>query len=713
METLGVCGCPDDHYFNSVEVACSQCATSGEVCSWGFDIERSLRPPALQPGYWASTGALVDEQLIDNGSIAFVGHSIYKCFDADTCMGQRGTCAFGREGVACGLCKPGFAGGPSGACIKCEGSMVAGLVVAVVASPLAVVVANLMLAGQTKERRLFKVLRSFRVSLRQLVKHLQVVSVLAGFTITWPVDVEHVFDAMSVLNFNLVDVAGLGCLGSQQTASLELGLRYAFPVVFVLLGIFLTPLFAGPVSMLLRATPLEKARRLGEVGITLKAACRAVYWIMVLFFPTFLRNGLLLFRCNLHPNEELTVATFPHLHCLGSRSGADSEWLVLLPFGIGYTAAFLGCCIGGYIVVYRMTWKEMEASDYATRGKFAFLFEGFRNSSVHWPILLLCRDAYINAVGAAFNNYGASQMLLVAAGMLGLGFLCIIQRPYVEAANNLAEVMNCMFVFAICMFTAGMGFAKAPGLQDMASLAKGDTGDSIMTTRARILLVLQVASLIGPFLIISFRLLIVVPIIERNLPVCIRPLKADDDAALRDYLRETLNISEGDHVNARNVDRVVGRLDSCELQQLVYVLITSPTASKDVLRETGSSTSLEEIVRRACVKKNASSRDVAAKASEGAGSQLAKVAEQSGDNEHHDDLEKAEGSDREELLQLLKKERKEKQEQADELHQKAATIDRLVQLLKLHSIPVDENEEVPAATNESRSDHGRGFVEIL
>jgi len=707
IDDEGECGCDQNHFLNHVSEACQQCADEGEDCAWLpplKNLTHSTLPPDLLPGYWAATGYLAgaaDAAVVRS----FAGHSIYKCFGSKTCVDHKGTCAEGREGVACSLCKPGYTGDAEGPCRKCEGSGAAAVVLMLAASPVAVLVAHALISGESSRREALAALRAFRVSARQLIKHLQVVGVVSGFTIQWPEDVKQVFERITIFTFDFIDAAGLGCLGHQQTATLDLGLRFLFPCIFVILGIFATPFLAVPVSMVLKLIPNERVQRIAAgLRMSFTASTRAVYWLVVLFFPTFLENGLRLFTCNVNPNEEVSVAAFPHLHCLGSKSGADDEWLQLLPAGIVYTSLCLGCCIGGYIWVYRATWRKMEESDFTSRGKYEFLFEDFRDSAVHWPVLLLCRDACVSAVGAFLNNYGASQLMIVAVGMLLLGYLCMKQSPYTDASNTVVELINVSFVFAICMFTAGMGFSEAPGLEDMATLAQNasnDRGEDVMTVRARLLLALQLASLIGPCIILGYQLVLLVPSLEQKLPARIRPLQEEDDEALRSYLREVLHITEGDRVNARNVDMMLTRFDAHELQQLVNVLIASPAASKGILREEGSSTSLHKLLKRA-----STSLQQIRENSNNSGTTLVRNSNQTvGEAEAATDTNDVEhgastrgGTDQDELVQLLREENREQatriQHQAEQLQQKAAEVQNLLQMLqRLSPRKVEVNAE--------------------
>jgi len=586
IEQDGECGCPTDYSFDRVGFACVRCADEGEDCNWngGFALDKSVLVPPLVPGYWADTGPLAGTAAAD-----FSRHSIYKCFSDKACQDIYGTCARNRVGKACSLCRPGFAGGRDGACYECQGSAILGLIMCLGVVPFIVIFVHCMIEGESNTRAFTQLMRSFRVSLKQLVKHMQVMTVVGGFTIGWPIEVDEIFDFISVFSFRIVDIAGIACLGDEQTVSLELLTRYFIPAAVVLIGILITPfvsIVASKVTLML--FPNERLQKIGRLmKMDVNGATRATYWAMILFFTTLLQNGLILFTCYKHPNGEMTVAEFPHLHCLGARSGPDDEWLGLFAPGLIYTGLTLGLGLGCYYYVYVKLWHQMEASDFMDRGSFAFLFEDFRDSCVHWPLLLLGRDAFLNSMGALLTNYGAVQLLITAFGSIVIAYWCVTQRPYLDTSNTVLELLNALSVFAICIFTAGMGFAKEPGVQDVAALVKGNpAGEQAVFTRERILLSFQLIALIGPFVIIAYQILVLIPCVERNLPARIRPLKEEEEQNLRLFLREALDITNGLHINAKNLHHILDKLDPQELLMVGHFIDGVPAAT-GILRDKG------------------------------------------------------------------------------------------------------------------------------
>jgi len=597
------CGCEVGEFFNYELYQCWKCKEEGEICDWGTfgtSIRDSVRPPHLREGYWARTGWLVGTNRSDYGN--FGGHYIYKCTSDTTCIDEKGTCAFGRDpnSIACSLCIKGWTGGREGDCRKCEGSAVAPLFLVLIVVPLIVTSCHVLISGSAEGRAVMQALRSFRVSMRQLVKHMQVVGVVGGFTIGWPIDVSDVFDIVSLFTFNLLDTAGISCLAETPSAAFDVSLRFAFPFLLVLIGIVFTPLVAVPIGKVMTFAPIGRVKSLGhKVQMNFSHSSRATFWLMILFFTTWLQNGLILFTCNRNPNGELTVADYPHLHCLGSRSGADSEWMEMVGPGIIYNVIILGLGVGVYIFLWRSTWHHMEETDFMDRGHYTFLFEDFRDAAVHWPIILLGRDVFLNLTGAALNNYGATQLMITACGSLLIGYCCLKDHPYVDASNTLLEVLNSLSVFTVCVFTAGMGFAQEPGVGDLESLTEGSQeAQRSIELRSRILLGFQLISLFGPMLIISYQLLILIPWVQAKLPSVIRPLQVDEEDHLRLYLREELQIATGEVVNARQLHIILDKLDGHDLMTLGTLLHAAP-ASTGILRDKGHPAGTAHLITRA------------------------------------------------------------------------------------------------------------------
>ena len=227
--------------------------------------------------------------------------------------------------------------------------------------------------------------------------------------------------------------------------------------------------------------------------------------------------------------------------------------------------------------------KHMEENDFESRGHLNFMFENFRHATIHWSIVLLCRDIFVNIVGAALASYGSWQLLVTASGSLILGIACLQQSPYYDVSNTVMEILNAVSVFTICAFTAGMGFGQTPGFQDVIALHENSEEHDEVLTRGRILLILQLISIFGPCFILLYQLLLLVPFVQRHLPMAVRPLKASEEQQLRDYLKYELRITQ----NVK-LAQLVDRMDQRELIHFCDFICRLPI-SKKVLWEEGHS----------------------------------------------------------------------------------------------------------------------------
>mmetsp|Transcript_28796 Transcript_28796/g.66976 ORF Transcript_28796/g.66976 Transcript_28796/m.66976 type:complete len:2109 (+) Transcript_28796:106-6432(+) len=604
VESYGQCGCPEGSFFDSIALACRPCREQGEYCKWEYDLARSLRPPKLQRGYWASTASLIDQQLVDDSHfetgrevVRFEGHSLYRCFNEDTCIDENGTCAPGRIGIACGLCAPSHFGGPDGPCHECQGSALVPMIAVAAVVPCVVIFFHILSSqGDSKKRGVLMTLRSFRVSGRQLVKHMQIVQVVQGFSIGWPIDVERAFKACQAFSFRLSDVTATACMVEEQSAGLELAFSWSLPFAFAIIGICTAPCLSVPLSALLKRCRWKYAQWVGShVRMTLRDAIKAVYWCLLLVFPTLFNFGLSMFACRHNPNHEYTVLTHPHLHCPGSASGVDEEWSWLFPICIFYNVSILLIVVGFYIVAWRQTLSSLENSSYESRGRHAFLFEDFRHTALHWPLNLLLRDMVVNMVQSLLINYGTAQLLCTGIFSLLLGYFAVQQHPYADLSNNLLEIANAFSIFTLCIFTAGMGYAEEPSISSVAAMVKGSSAGDAMAMRASVLLGFQLISILGPFLIIGYQLLILVPCIERRLPPAWRPLLEDEEEQVREVVVREL--VEDEDVVATKFKQVVDRMDSFEVRHFSSFMQRIP-ATVGLLREPGKKATVKGLINR-------------------------------------------------------------------------------------------------------------------
>lgn len=355
-----------------------------------------------------------------------------------------------------------------------------------------------------------------------------------------------------------MDVSGIACLGSQQSASLELGFRWIFPFACSAIAL-LTPLVAQPLSWALsRFFPGGRIERIGGLlGLTFFESFQVVMWCAVLFFTTLVSYGLLLLTCVANPNMRLTVRAFPHLECPSAIGPPSQEWLQLL----GPCLVYLVVVVFGVLSLVMMAWRQMVAAAAHThltsRGPWAFLVADLRTSHLHWIAVSLLHGLIMNALAVYTTNISAQ--LLITSGFSALfGVFTLTEQPYAEPLSNFSKFWTSLCVAATCALAA-TGLQAEGGFSPTLDGTNGWRGVSI--------LVLQVAGAAGPLLFAAVSAGLRTSLAVRHVSAAFRPLTGDE---LRDLL---VKMREG-LLQAANPE-VLWQLDKVELGRLNHFLSSS------------------------------------------------------------------------------------------------------------------------------------------
>lgn len=440
---------------NWQERACQSC-TAGQICPSGLD------PPKIMRGFWARTSPC---SLAPSSCANFSGHSVFQCFDSRSC-GEDGACSANRAGQACSLCIPGHFGGPGQECKPCVADQVSSWLNLLILVPLVMsltIIVGVFLKISSKSYSIATGLRKLQTelwnhgknTLAETYRYIQVVSVISFYRVSWPPMVQGWFGLIGVLSTQVFSVSSIACLQGAQSASLELGFRWAFPFVTGLVAV-LTPLMAKPLSWALRrASSGPRLQRLAElVDMSFMDAVRVVVWVVLLFYTTLISNGLLLVTCVPNPNGRFTVRAFPNLECQSSIGSASEEWLALLGPCLCYLVVI---CVGSMLVAV-FAWRRMVGaaaeSNLASRGDWAFLTSDLRTSHLHWIVVVQLKNLTLNLLSAVVTTNVPLQLLLSGFVFLGYGTLTLWEQPFNDGIMSSSEFWTSLCLSASCAVAA-------------------------------------------------------------------------------------------------------------------------------------------------------------------------------------------------------------------------------------------------------------------
>eukprot|EP00930_Biecheleria_cincta_P059151 TRINITY_DN4490_c0_g2_i1.p1 TRINITY_DN4490_c0_g2~~TRINITY_DN4490_c0_g2_i1.p1 ORF type:complete len:1409 (+),score=154.44 TRINITY_DN4490_c0_g2_i1:33-4229(+) len=549
------CGCEDGKYFDASTESCKTCEAEAEECIWGGDTKKSLLPPTLKSGFWAAP-AKADR---------FVGHEIWRCASSMNCK-VGGECVGHRTGRACSLCEPGHYGPPVGECSACPDTpaqtlqkMISG---SAVISPIALV-ANYVSKRQGS-RLLLRRTRALRTSLRQLCKYWQTLAIVGGFSIQWPSLLDGMYNFMRSLFAWVPSLAQVGCLGEQQTAAMDMAFKWSLPFV-VFLWVMITSICTTALRGLCPSGH-RIARCIPEFGLW--DGLRVCVWGVLLLFPALLNYGVELMQCSSSPgsNRPYSVNLFPHIQC----SLKDSEYAKLLPWAICFTALLLGATFTAVFIAWRQMPRALIASNFKDKGFWGFVFDCYRPGRSYWTTVVLSKDVTLNFLGICFAGYGASQLLLTSFLLLAYVFRVSTDRPFVDPSNTILEMVSYSSICMVCLVSAGMGFQREPGVQDLRSVLAGGPDSAVYQSRAWWIFSLQLASFTCVLSIVCYQLMMSFSITRKLVPTCLKPVSADGRASWEDEVQVTLELDDESRMM-----RIIKGFDAEEERTFRHLMTTS------------------------------------------------------------------------------------------------------------------------------------------
>lgn len=167
------------------------------------------------------------------------------------------------------------------------------------------------------------------------------------------------------------------------------------------------------------------------------------------FGKILVTNGLLLLTCNPNPNGIFTVQSFPNIQCPWGKSTDTQEFMTLLGPCLVYNAFFtLALPLGfnyfawrGVVESMHKDHEDRHEDQNLDRGKWGIFCDAFRDSHVHWMLVVVCKDLLLNILTSLLVAFDTEQNLLCSAICTLYAVLTITEQPYKHQCNNAIEVL--------------------------------------------------------------------------------------------------------------------------------------------------------------------------------------------------------------------------------------------------------------------------------
>jgi hypothetical protein len=394
------------------------------------------------------------------------------------------------------------------------------------------------LMGHDTGRDLTKHFASMRGIIRIFLKYIQTMSVIASFSVDFPVDLRWFFDIFKLIRIDVNPWAiVVSCLGIDQGPGLIIGNKLVLPLIGLALAA-IAWLLSKPAAVIVK----KISPKWGEVtAITKDEYAKFALSFWGILFATLTLDSSIIFQCVGSPNGKNTVKDYPDLECFES-----SGWWNLFPMAMAgvvfYVVAHLAMMITVAVTVHKQlgksreargnakdakdaaSWEIKEGSDLKTRkelnrGRLGFVVEDYRDLYVHWHVYVLLKDLSLVLIGVGASGAPTTQLLLAMGVILIYGTATYVEAPFLDPSNNIMESgVNFVVLVPVLALSAGLGF----GMDDPASLFEGGIDNPAYKERAYWLLALNLIGVLVPISILFWQLLVGRPMCEKRFPKCCR-----------------------------------------------------------------------------------------------------------------------------------------------------------------------------------------------
>eukprot|EP00930_Biecheleria_cincta_P018655 TRINITY_DN14454_c0_g1_i1.p1 TRINITY_DN14454_c0_g1~~TRINITY_DN14454_c0_g1_i1.p1 ORF type:complete len:1611 (-),score=254.11 TRINITY_DN14454_c0_g1_i1:68-4900(-) len=409
------CTCLQDSYYQGQLVGCVS-------CSEGLQCPGGLSPPLQAPGF-----------QIQASSEDSLSYEAFRCAENERCPGGTlpGTCAAGREGLACDACKEETYARHDGTCGDCSESnaflqFLPFLIVGIL-------MAGFVLYGVHKSRGEVKPTNQTQMAvtsaLSLTVTSFQAFGSISGLNLSWVQPMTYFKTIAQLFTLN-IEVVQLGCVFPVRSP-----LSHYAASLLIFPALLLVVLVSFGILKILR------------VPFTMADVCNTEGKVLVF---GFIALSLLVFKplhCIKNPSGKSTLQAYRSVVCWES-----SEHAAMLGMSAAATVVLL---LSFLWIVSRATFvhqrriKEPRGIEWLK--SFDFLFGRFRHEHYYYGLVHLVRCLLLALLPSLpFQNVALTMLLLM---ILLISMLCIqlLALPWRTLAGNLMDIGLSISLMLVCL----------------------------------------------------------------------------------------------------------------------------------------------------------------------------------------------------------------------------------------------------------------------
>ncbi|CAE8630546.1 unnamed protein product [Polarella glacialis] len=410
--SAGECECAAGT-FKRDGVGCVACA-EGLVCPGGNDM------PLQMAGFF---GVVTDASSREI--------SVSRCRNSFECLeAPLGTCASGRQGMACNDCMDSHYRGDDGVCELCTDADKMPFVFILLGLLFCGVSVTIMMKVDLSKQRLSYL--TILMTGSQLITALQALGCIRQLSIVWEAPVKTVMDILALMSFDL-DMVKAPCLvGNDSTVVKFIMQMLAYPFLFgVLMVAFL-------ISKLTRQP------------VTMDALYNLNGTILFVLFISLTLAMLMPLQCIDSPNGTSSIASNPGIVCWSS-----SEHAALAALSI------LGILIYPVNILCMATWVTLKYPSRIASGagltlniRYRFLFGRYKSERYYFGTIYLLRNLLVALVPVVFSNTPSMQVVSMGSILQVFAAIQAMLWPWRTDGSNLSDVSISLFLVIVLLGAA-------------------------------------------------------------------------------------------------------------------------------------------------------------------------------------------------------------------------------------------------------------------
>eukprot|EP01113_Clastostelium_recurvatum_P014143 TRINITY_DN1765_c0_g1_i2.p1 TRINITY_DN1765_c0_g1~~TRINITY_DN1765_c0_g1_i2.p1 ORF type:complete len:964 (+),score=147.57 TRINITY_DN1765_c0_g1_i2:363-3254(+) len=447
-----LCVCKSTHFnkYNSTSQQynddCTPCPR-GTVCKSGRII-------GVKSGFWLEPGFWLN-----------IEEHVFECDNAQSCQ-YNGTCSAGYVGVLCLLCdRDGGYGASGNACQPCPARAANWAVLIVALLAMLCFLVYLVIAGKRAKNK-------DAVSMKILLNHLQVLSMLSAVGALWAEPFEGVLRASGVFSFFDMRLISTDCI-------VEFGFyyRFGFYVLIPLLTFIISTIVHFFIYLYFLIRKVKTKAEARHAVIT--QFVLSVVMVNFILYPAISLKVLEVFSCR-EIGKLQYLTSDPSIVCEGStyQFWTAVAYVMLIVFCMGLPLGLFG-------VLYYT--RRRPQAHYALKVIMHFFSDGFKVKHYYWEIVILLRKFLIVVMLMVFSKNSQYQLLGILWVIIISVLVHSLLRPFNSGRLRLLEMLSLMVSLATLACTLYINDAK---YKNMPLPPDGDISLSFVVTLINALLCL-------------------------------------------------------------------------------------------------------------------------------------------------------------------------------------------------------------------------------